>query len=65
MVVTCIHTAFLLLTILNICGLIMHIYIGRVGSQIVVPHRGDEYYCNHLKVMGDLGQINFQVGSLL
>jgi len=42
----------------------MGAYIGRVGSQIVVPHRGDEYYCGHLKVMGDLGQINFQVGTL-
>lgn len=30
---------------------------GRHGSQIVVPYRGEESSYNHLKVMGDLGQI--------
>ena len=30
---------------------------GRVGSQVVIPYRGNEYDCNQLKVMGDLGQI--------
>lgn len=34
--------------------------LGRMGSQIIVPHRGDEYYCKHLKVMGDLGQIHLR-----
>ena len=40
---------------------IFNSYIGRMGSQIIVPHRGDEYYCKHLKVMGDLGQIHLRV----
>lgn len=31
--------------------------LGRIGSQVVVPYRGDELYSRHLKVMGDLGQI--------
>lgn len=30
---------------------------GRVGSQMVVPLRGDEHDYRHLKPMGDLGQI--------
>lgn len=32
-------------------------YLGRIGSQVTVPYRGDELYSRHLKVMGDLGQI--------
>lgn len=31
--------------------------LGRMGSQIVVPYRGDEMDIRHLKVMGDYGQI--------
>jgi len=31
--------------------------LGRVGSQVVIPYRGEEKSYNHLKVMGDLGQI--------
>eukprot|EP01121_Diplochlamys_sp_Union-15-3_P016087 TRINITY_DN5413_c0_g1_i2.p1 TRINITY_DN5413_c0_g1~~TRINITY_DN5413_c0_g1_i2.p1 ORF type:complete len:373 (-),score=52.14 TRINITY_DN5413_c0_g1_i2:85-1203(-) len=31
--------------------------LGRVGSQIVIPFRGEESRYNHLKIMGDLGQI--------
>lgn len=31
--------------------------LGSIGSQVVIPFRGDEYVYNHLKVMGDLGQI--------
>jgi uncharacterized protein YbjT (DUF2867 family) len=31
--------------------------LGRVGSQIVVPLRGDEHDYRHLRPMGDLGQI--------
>ena len=38
-------------------------YTGRMGSQVVVPYRGDEYYCKHLKVMGDLGQIHLRVNN--
>jgi len=31
--------------------------LGRVGSQVVIPYRGEEKSYTHLKVMGDLGQI--------
>lgn len=31
--------------------------LGRIGSQVTVPYRGDELFYRHLKVMGDLGQI--------
>jgi NADH dehydrogenase (ubiquinone) 1 alpha subcomplex subunit 9 len=31
--------------------------LGRIGSQVVVPYRGSEKDFEHLKVMGDLGQI--------
>merc|ERR1719197_1388223 len=31
--------------------------LGRMGSQVVVPYRGDEHDTRHLKVMGDYGQI--------
>lgn len=34
---------------------------GQIGSQIVVPYRGNEYDAMHLKPLGDLGQINLQV----
>ena len=37
------------------------IYTGRVGSQIVVPYRGDEHDYRHLRPMGDLGQVTFLV----
>jgi len=30
---------------------------GRLGSQVVVPYRGEEKAINHLKLMGDVGQI--------
>ncbi|XP_064395625.1 NADH dehydrogenase [ubiquinone] 1 alpha subcomplex subunit 9, mitochondrial-like [Halichondria panicea] len=33
--------------------------LGRVGSQVVVPYRGDEHDYRYLKPMGDLGQIVF------
>ncbi|XP_046848884.1 NADH dehydrogenase [ubiquinone] 1 alpha subcomplex subunit 9, mitochondrial-like [Xenia sp. Carnegie-2017] len=33
--------------------------LGRVGSQVVIPYRGNEYDYNPLKVMGDLGQMLF------
>lgn len=32
-------------------------HLGRIGSQVTVPYRGDELLARHLKVMGDLGQI--------
>lgn len=31
--------------------------LGRIGSQLSVPYRGDELLSRHLKVMGDLGQV--------
>eukprot|EP01135_Chromosphaera_perkinsii_P002590 Nk52_evm106s224 gene=Nk52_evmTU106s224 len=33
--------------------------LGRVGTQMQIPFRGDEYYYRHLRPMGDVGQINF------
>ncbi|XP_076878121.1 NADH dehydrogenase [ubiquinone] 1 alpha subcomplex subunit 9, mitochondrial [Brachyhypopomus gauderio] len=33
--------------------------LGRIGSQIVIPYRCDEYDLMHLKPMGDLGQLIF------
>ncbi|XP_029010658.1 NADH dehydrogenase [ubiquinone] 1 alpha subcomplex subunit 9, mitochondrial [Betta splendens] len=33
--------------------------LGRIGSQIVIPHRCDQYDLMYLKPMGDLGQIIF------
>lgn len=33
--------------------------LGRVGSQVVVPYRGDEHDHRHLQLMGDLGQVVF------
>uniref|UniRef100_A0A8C9T0A4 NADH dehydrogenase [ubiquinone] 1 alpha subcomplex subunit 9, mitochondrial n=1 Tax=Scleropages formosus TaxID=113540 RepID=A0A8C9T0A4_SCLFO len=33
--------------------------LGRVGSQIVIPHRCDQYDTMHLRPMADLGQIIF------
>eukprot|EP01137_Pigoraptor_chileana_P012781 Opistho-2@365 len=34
--------------------------LGRNGSQVIVPYRGEEYDVGHLKPMGDLGQITFR-----
>ncbi|XP_063960778.1 NADH dehydrogenase [ubiquinone] 1 alpha subcomplex subunit 9, mitochondrial-like [Lytechinus pictus] len=34
--------------------------LGREGSQVVLPHRCDEYYVQPMKMMGDLGQIMFR-----
>ena len=31
--------------------------VGKIGSQIVVPYRGDPYIMKDLKVAGDLGQV--------
>ncbi|XP_028665034.1 NADH dehydrogenase [ubiquinone] 1 alpha subcomplex subunit 9, mitochondrial [Erpetoichthys calabaricus] len=33
--------------------------LGRIGSQIIIPHRADQYDVMYLKPMGDLGQIIF------
>lgn len=39
--------------------------LGRVGSQVVCPYRGDEHDYRHLRVMGDIGQILFYDYQLL
>uniref|UniRef100_A0A3Q2FII6 NADH dehydrogenase [ubiquinone] 1 alpha subcomplex subunit 9, mitochondrial n=1 Tax=Cyprinodon variegatus TaxID=28743 RepID=A0A3Q2FII6_CYPVA len=33
--------------------------LGRIGSQIMIPHRCDQYDLMHFRPMGDLGQILF------
>ena len=33
------------------------VVVGKIGSQIVVPYRGDPYIMKDLKVAGDLGQV--------
>lgn len=44
----------------KLCGFIL----GRIGSQIVIPHRCDQYDLMYLRPMGDLGQIIFMVNAL-
>ncbi|ELK02573.1 NADH dehydrogenase [ubiquinone] 1 alpha subcomplex subunit 9, mitochondrial isoform X1 [Pteropus alecto] len=34
-------------------------HLGRMGSQIIIPHRCERYDIMHLRPMGDLGQIIF------
>jgi len=31
--------------------------LGKIGSQVILPHRGDAYWMKELKLCGDLGQI--------
>ena len=38
--------------------------LGKIGSQIIVPYRGDPYDVRDLKLMGDLGQVLFMVSYL-
>jgi len=38
--------------------------LGKIGSSIVVPYRGDELYLRKLKPMADLGQINLYPMSI-
>merc|ERR1711976_64472 len=33
--------------------------LGKVGSQVICPYRGDAYFIRDCKLMGDLGQIYF------
>ena len=35
--------------------------LGKEGSQIIVPYRGDIHELRSIKLAGDLGQIYFQV----
>ncbi|OAD52829.1 NADH dehydrogenase [ubiquinone] 1 alpha subcomplex subunit 9, mitochondrial [Eufriesea mexicana] len=39
----------------NLC-----IRLGKIGTQLILPHRCDPYYVKELKVGGDLGQVYFQ-----
>jgi len=38
--------------------------LGRVGSQVIAPYRGDDHDFRHLRPMGDLGQITFPAYDL-
>ncbi|MEQ2203393.1 hypothetical protein XENOCAPTIV_029501 [Xenoophorus captivus] len=38
--------------------------LGQMGSQIVIPHRCDQYDLMHFRPMGDLGQIIFMVNCM-
>lgn len=38
--------------------------LGKMGSQVVVPYRGDEHDHRHLRLMGDLGQMVFLVSEV-
>ena len=33
--------------------------MGKVGTQMVIPYRGEPYWYQRLKVAGDLGQVLF------
>uniref|UniRef100_A0AAV3AXQ9 NADH dehydrogenase [ubiquinone] 1 alpha subcomplex subunit 9, mitochondrial n=1 Tax=Pyxicephalus adspersus TaxID=30357 RepID=A0AAV3AXQ9_PYXAD len=33
--------------------------LGRIGSQVIIPHRCDQYDIMYLRPMGDLGQLQF------
>jgi NADH dehydrogenase (ubiquinone) 1 alpha subcomplex subunit 9 len=37
------------------------ICLGQIGSQVVIPYRGDEYDMMHLKPLADLGRMSSQV----
>jgi hypothetical protein len=35
--------------------------LGKAGSQVIIPYRGEKDLTRHLRPMGDLGQILFYV----
>lgn len=35
--------------------------LGRIGSQVIIPYRCDQYDLMYLRPMGDLGQLLFMV----
>jgi NADH dehydrogenase (ubiquinone) 1 alpha subcomplex subunit 9 len=40
----------------TVCGFVLT-FSGKIGSQVIIPYRGEEKSYDHLKVTGDLGQI--------
>ncbi|XP_014609823.1 PREDICTED: NADH dehydrogenase [ubiquinone] 1 alpha subcomplex subunit 9, mitochondrial [Polistes canadensis] len=38
----------------NVCN-----QLGKIGTQLILPHRSDFYHVRHLKLCGDLGQVLF------
>lgn len=40
-------------------------FLGRMGSQVIVPYRCEPYDVMHLRPMGDLGQIIFLVTAYI
>lgn len=42
-----------------------HSFLGRMGSQIIIPYRCERYDLMHLRPMGDLGQIIFLVRACI
>lgn len=50
-------------SILHIVNHYFGLFLGRVGSQVVIPHRCDQYDLMYLRPMGDLGQIIFMVNK--
>jgi len=34
--------------------------MGKIGTQMIIPYRGDAYFTRELKLTGDLGQVLFQ-----
>ena len=61
--VTFVHSRAITEIVLRI-SFYFHFRPGRVGSQVVVPFRGDEHGYRHLRLMGDLGQNTFLVRTL-
>jgi len=42
-------------------GIVVFVYIAQMGSQIIIPYRGDDYYVRELKTAGEIGQKLFLV----